>query len=129
MSPDAQLEGPPTRRLVLVGLNREAHLSALIAAGYHAIGVADMQQALNLRPRPDGLIVELRIPDEDLAGLTDWRSGPHTPALAVIGLAGEETRDAVVKAGATFCRFPCPPEELVAILKQVIPLPPPASRS
>ena len=126
MSPDAQLERPPNRRLVLVGLNREAHLSALIAAGYHAVGVADMQQALTHRPRPDGLIVELRIP-EDLAGLKDWRSGPHTAALAVIGLAGDDTRDAVVKAGATFCRFPCPPEDLVAILKQVIPLTPPVS--
>lgn len=127
MSPDAQLEGPPTRRLVLVGLNHEAHLAALVDAGYHAVAVADMQEALSHRPRPDGLILELRIPEQDLAGLNDWRSGPFTAALTVIGLAGDDTRDAVLKAGATFCRFPCPPEDLVAILKQVIPLTPPAS--
>ena len=110
-------------------LNREAHAAALVAAGYHVVAVADMREALSHRPRPDGLILELRIPEQDLAGLKDWRGGPHTGALTVIGLGGEETRDVITKSGATFCRFPCPPEELVAILKQVIPLTPPASRS
>ena len=86
-----------------------------------------MREALDHRPRPDGVILELILPDHSMADLTDWRAGPHTAAITVIGLAAEERRDAVVKAGATFCRHPCPPEELVAILRQVIPLRPPES--
>ena len=123
---DPSSPGPITRRLLVVGRGLDAHVAALVAEGYHVVGAADVQEALRHHPRPDALIVELRIPEQDLLHFKDWRTGPHTTALTVIGLAGEQTRDAVIKAGATFCRYPCPPEELVAIMKQILPLTPPA---
>ena len=74
-------------------------------------------------PRPDGVILELVVPEDDLSSLGNWRGSRRTRALTVIALAGEERRAAILQAGATFCRFPCSPAELVAVVQQVLPLP------
>jgi DNA-binding NtrC family response regulator len=108
--------------LLVDGGKREYH-DALTAAGYRVTSVEGMKEALAFRPRPRALIVELVVPEEDLSHLAEVMK-PHrrTRAMTVIALAGEERQEAVVKAGAAFCRYPCPPEELVEIVKRVVPL-------
>lgn len=88
--------------------------------------VPSIKDAVAFRPRPQALIVELIVPDEDLSQLSlAMKSRRRTRAMTVVALAGEERQDAIAKVGAAFCRYPCPPEELVAIVKRVVPLPEP----
>jgi DNA-binding response OmpR family regulator len=100
-----------------------AYLEALVTAGYRAVSVSGTREAISHRPRPDAVILELLVPEDDLASLRTWPKSRRTRALTVIALAGEERRAAILQAGATFCRFPCPPAELVAVVQQVLPLP------
>jgi DNA-binding NtrC family response regulator len=109
--------------LLVDGGKREYH-DALAAAGYRVESVAGVKEALAFRPRPRGLIVELVVPDEDLSRLSAaMKPARRTRAMTVVALAGEERQEAVVRAGAAFCRYPCPPEELVEIVRRVVPLP------
>lgn len=99
------------------------YLEALVTAGYRAVSVASTREAIGHRPRPVAVILELMVPEDDLSSLRTWRGSRRTRALSVIVLAGEERRAAILQAGATFCRFPCSPAELVAVVQRVIPLP------
>ncbi len=112
--------------LLLVDGGKREYQDALTAAGYRVTMVPGMKDALAFRPRPQGVIVELVVPDEELSQLSLAMKAPRlTRAMTVVALASEEQQDAVVKAGAAFCRFPCPPEELVEIVRRVLPLPEP----
>jgi DNA-binding NtrC family response regulator len=114
---------PRVPRLVLVDQAKREYFEALAAAGYNVRSAANLKEALALRPRPDALIVELVVPDADLAELSSaMATRRRTRALTVVALAGEDRQEAVVKAGAAFCRFPCPPEELLEIVTRVVPL-------
>jgi len=63
------------------------------------------------------------IPDGNLSHLSQaMKSGRRTRAMTVIALAGEGDEAAVVQAGATFCRHPCPPEQLVTFVQQTLAL-------
>jgi len=109
--------------LALVANEKWEYLAALEKAGYRVEIVADVKEAMKLRPRPDAVIVELAVPDGDLSRLWQGpRSGRRVRAMTVIALAGEDREDAVLKAGAAFCRHPCPPAELVDVVKRVLPL-------
>lgn len=99
------------------------YLEALVTAGYRAVSVSSTREAISHRPRPDAVILDLLVPEDDLSSLRTWRGSRPTRALTVIALAGEERRAAILQAGATFCRSPCSPAELVAVVQQVLPLP------
>jgi DNA-binding response OmpR family regulator len=115
---------PRVPRIALVdGDGKREYLDALAAAGYRAHAVTSFKEALALRPRPDALIVELLVPDADLSELSQaLKTRRRTRALTVVALSGEDRQEAVLKAGATFCRYPCPPEELLEIVRRVVPL-------
>lgn len=109
--------------LIVMVKGGSEYLEALVTAGYRAVSVSSTREAISHRPRPDGVILELVVPEDDLSSLGNWRGSRRTRALTVIALAGEERRAAILQAGATFCRFPCSPAELVAVVQQVLPLP------
>jgi DNA-binding response OmpR family regulator len=97
------------------------YAEALEGAGFRVTTVENMREALASRRRPDAVIVELVIPEGDLAQLAQaTKSGRRTRALTVIALAAEDQEDTVVKAGATFCRHPCPPDELVGLVRKTL---------
>jgi DNA-binding response OmpR family regulator len=115
---------PRPPRLVVVGGGKREYVAALQAAGYKVAGVASMRKALALRPRPDGLILELLLPDARLSRLTSaLRPRGARRAMTLVALAGADREPAVVKAGAAFCHYPCPPEELVRIVRRAVALP------
>lgn len=99
------------------------YLEALATAGYRAVSVSSSREAIGHRPRADAVILDLLVPEDDLASIRTWRRSRPIRALSVIALAGEERRAAILQAGATFCRFPCSPAELVAVVQQILPLP------
>ncbi|HEX9894235.1 MAG TPA: hypothetical protein VGA78_09945 [Gemmatimonadales bacterium] len=124
MKPDGPTRKKPRRPLiVLVDSGKREYHDALTAAGYNVVGVSSTKEALSHRPRPDALILELVVPDDELASLRTWKSGRRTRAMTLIALASAARQEAILKVGATFCRYPCPPEELVEVLRKVIPLP------
>jgi DNA-binding NtrC family response regulator len=107
----------------VVGGGKRQYIEALQAAGYTVWGVPSMRKALALRPRPAGLILELLLPDAGLSRLTSaLRPAGATRAMTLVALAGADRRQAVMKAGATFCLHPCPPEKLVTIVKRAVAL-------
>ena len=117
---------PRAPLFVLVDSGRREYLDALASAGYRVASVSSVKEALAFRPRPHGVIVELVIPDADFSQLSMARSpGRRTRAMTVVALASEDRQEAVVKAGAVFCRHPCPPEELLEIVKRIAVLPEP----
>jgi DNA-binding response OmpR family regulator len=121
---------PAAPHLLLVSGAQHDYTTALLGAGYRVTTVDTVREALASRSRPDALILEMVIPDGDLSHLADaMRSGRRTRAMTVIALAGEAHQDAVVQCGATFCRHPCPPDELVALVRQTLALKPPALTS
>jgi DNA-binding response OmpR family regulator len=111
---------PRAARLLIVGATRD-YADALTAAGYQVTAVPTLVEALKSGARPHAIIVELVVPDGDLSRISAaaW-SGRRTRAMAVIALTAHEHRETVVKAGATFCRHPCPPEELVGLVEQTL---------
>ena len=119
-------EGRPAPRkkrpplLLMVAASRPEYEEALKATGYRVMTVPNMKDVFTLGVRPDVVIAEMLVPDGDLASLSRDRGRRRTRAMAVIALAGEDSKDAVVKAGATFCRFPCPPQELVELVGSVL---------
>lgn len=114
---------PRAPHLVLVDSGKREYLDALASAGYRVTSVSSMKEALAVRPRPDGMIVELVIPDADLSQLSlAMRSGRRTRAITLVALASEDRQEAVVKAGAVFCRSPCPPEDLLEIVTRMVVL-------
>jgi len=118
---------PTPPHLLLVNGAKHDYADALLGAGYRVTTVDTMREALASRRRPDAVIVELVIPDGNLAHLAQaMKSGRRTRAMTVIALAGEDHQDVVVKAGATFCRHPCPPDELVTLVRQTLALRPAA---
>ena len=119
----------PHLMLVNDGAKRD-YVEALTGAGYRVTTVETMREALASRRRPDAVILEMVIPDGDLTQLAQvLKSGRRTRALTVIALGGEDHQEAVVKAGATFCRHPCPPDQLVTLVQQTLSLRPPAVRA
>lgn len=111
--------------LALVDGGKREYLDALTAAGYRVASVSSVNEALGLRPRPNALIVELLVPEEDLSRLSRaMKSGRRTRAMTVVALTSAEGQESVLEAGAVFCRYPCPPDELVAVVKRALPLPP-----
>lgn len=114
---------PRAPLVALVDGARPEYLAALEAAGYRVASVSNIKEAVSLRPRPDAVIVEFTVPDGDLSQLSQAaKSGRRTRAMTVIGLAGEQHQELVLKAGASFCRHPCPADELVEVVKRVVPL-------
>jgi DNA-binding NtrC family response regulator len=113
---------PRPRRLLIVDGAKRGYAQALTAAGYRVSGVASMKEALAFRPRPDGLIVEFLVPDGELSLLARAVKRRRMRAMTVIALAEASQREAVLQAGLAFCFAPCPPEELVAIVKRAIPI-------
>jgi len=112
--------------LVLVNGAKHDYADALLGAGYRVTTVGTVREALASRSRPDAVILEMVIPDGDLSHLARaMKSGRRTRAMTVIALAGEVHQDAVVQCGATFCRHPCPPDELVTLVRQTLALKPP----
>jgi DNA-binding NtrC family response regulator len=121
MKPRARARRAPL--LLVVDGGRQEYLGALAGAGYRVGRAATLKQALAARPRPDGLIVELIVPDADLRDLSAaLQTRRRTRALTLIALGTEDRQDAMVRAGASFCKTPCPPEELVEIVKRALPL-------
>ncbi len=115
---------PRAPLLLLVDGGKREYQDALTAAGYRVTNAPSIKDALAFRPRPAALIAELVVPDEDLSQLSlAMKSSRRTRALTVVALAGEERQDAIANVGAAFCRYPCPPEELVEIVRRVVPLP------
>jgi CheY-like chemotaxis protein len=112
-------------RIVFVDPAKREHIKALNDAGYDVTAVDSVRDALRHRPRPDGVIVELLMPEgSDLTALwTPPQRRGRNRAITIIGLAGEAHRDSVVRAGGTFCPYPCPPADLVELMKRTIPLP------
>lgn len=116
-------------RLLLVNGAKRDYAAALEGAGFRVTTVENMSQALASRRRPDAVIVELVIPEGDLAQLAQAiKSGRRTRAMTVIALAAGDQEDVVAKAGATFCRHPCPPEELVDLVRKALASRPAARR-
>lgn len=122
----ARARKPRALRLVLVDSGKREYLDALACAGYRVTSVSSIKEALAVRPRPDGLILELVVPDADLSLMSSaMKLGRHTRAITLIALASADRKKAIVKAGAAFCRYPCPPEELLKIVKRMVVLPQP----
>lgn len=118
---------PTTPHLLLVNGAKRDYADALLGAGYRVTTVDTMREALASRRRPDAVILEMLIPEGDLSHLARaMRSGKRTRAMTVIALAGPDHEEAVVKAGATFCRHPCPPDALVTLVQQTLALRPAA---
>jgi two-component system KDP operon response regulator KdpE len=108
---------------------KRVYADALLGAGYRVTTVETMREALASRRRPDAVILEMVIPDGDLTQLAKTlKSGRRRRAMTVIALGAEDHQDAVVKAGATFCRHPCPPDDLVTLVREALALKPPAVR-
>ena len=113
----------PSRRLVLVDHAQHGYAEALTSAGYEVAGAASMKEALAFRPRPDGLIVELLVPNGELSQLASaGKRRRRLRAMTVSALAEAPLREEILKAGLAFCFAPCPPEELVEIVKRVLPV-------
>ena len=121
---------PAIPHLMLVTGAKLDYADALLGAGYRVTTVSTVREALASRSRPDAVIMEMVIPDGDLSQLARaMKSGRRTRAMTVIALAGEAHQDAVMQCGATFCRHPCPPDELVTLVQQTLALKPPAPRA
>jgi DNA-binding response OmpR family regulator len=108
---------------------KRVYADALAGAGYRVTTVATMLEALALRRRPDAVIVELVIPGTGLELVQQAiKSGQRTRAMTVIALAEDAHQEAVTSCGATFCRHPCPPDELVSFVRRTLELRPAARR-
>ena len=107
--------------LLLVNGTKGAYAEALLGAGYRVTTVETMKEALFTRRRPDAVIVELVVPE---GGLEDIRRALHgrrrTRAMTVIALADAAHQEAVVSAGAAFCPQPCPPADLVGLVRETL---------
>jgi CheY-like chemotaxis protein len=83
----------------------------LEAYGASVTGVGSAAEALHLLPleRPDVLLTDLRMPEEDGFHLIRQvralppEDGGRTPAALVTGLAAAQDRAAVLRAGFQFC--------------------------
>jgi DNA-binding response OmpR family regulator len=112
-----------TAHLMLVNGAKADYADALAGAGYRVTTVATMREALATRRRPDAVILELLVPDEHLPGIrrfTAPRAGRATRTMTVIALAEAAHEEAVVGAGAAFCPRPCPPDELVSLVRRTL---------
>jgi DNA-binding response OmpR family regulator len=120
-----------TAHLMLVNGAKRDYADALTGAGYRVTTVENMREALTVRRRPDAVIVELVIPGGGLEHIQEaMKSGRRTRAMTVIALAEDAHQEAVVSCGATFCRHPCPPDELVSFVRRTLELrPPPRKRA
>ena len=113
--------------LLLVNGAKRDYADALTGAGYRVTTVGSMLEALAIRRRPDALIVELVIPGDGLQHVQQaLKSGRRSRAMTVIALAEDAHQEAIVSCGATFCRHPCPPDELVGFVQRTLALRPPA---
>jgi DNA-binding NtrC family response regulator len=109
--------------VLLVNGAKSDYADALTGAGYRVTTVETMRDALATRSRADAVIVELVIPEGTLSGIQEAvKKRRRTRAMMVIALAEDTHQEAVVKAGATFCRQPCPPDELVRFVDRTLAL-------
>jgi DNA-binding NtrC family response regulator len=118
---DNRPTGAGAAHLLLVNGAKRDYADALTGAGYRVTTVETMREALASRRRPDAVIVELVIPEGSLDGIKKaMQSGRRTKAFTVIALADQTHEEAVVQAGASFCRHPCPPDELVGLVQRAL---------
>lgn len=132
MTPPRAASGTRRRppHVFLVNGAKRDYAAALEAAGLRVTTFATLREALASRRRPHAVIVEMVIPEGDLTRLAEAvKSGRRTRALTVIALAAPDHEETVVKAGATFCRHPCPPEELVDLVRRTLAGGPAAARA
>ena len=110
----------PKPHVVMVNGAKRDYATALTAAGYRVTTFETVREALASRARPDAVVMELLVPEGGLEEISQAWRGRSTRAMTVIALADQAHEDVVVKAGAAFCRHPCPPHELVAFVERAL---------
>jgi DNA-binding NarL/FixJ family response regulator len=112
---------PPT--ILLVDGRQPEYAIALRAAGFLVIPTPSVQEALRstMLPRPDLLVVELELPQQNVKQLTRLLGGAETQrAMAVLLLGQPAMENAAHHVGATFCPSPCNPDVLVETVRQAL---------
>jgi CheY-like chemotaxis protein len=119
-------DGPavPLGVVLFVDGDHGDHVDALRVAGYRVEVVPTALEALQRGHslRPDALIVPLLMPDMVGADLADrlGRTATRDHTLAVVILVPTDGTplggDGPLTAGASFCRLPCHPRDLVALV-------------
>jgi len=117
---------PPAPLILVIEGCHQVYVDALQAAGFRVVTSPSVKEALEGSHEPDVVIAELVVPVEELPRLSQsFRSGARTRAMTVLVLAEAEAEQSIRGVGAAFCRHPCPPEELVEIVKGLLnPAPP-----
>jgi DNA-binding NarL/FixJ family response regulator len=109
--------------VLLVNGSRLEYAAALSAAGFDVVPTASVREALRSSHvrRPELLIVELELPQQNLAQVQKLFPGPPgSSAMAVLLLGDAAMENAARHVGATFCPSPCPPETLVDTVRRTI---------
>jgi DNA-binding NarL/FixJ family response regulator len=112
---------PPT--ILLVDGRQPEYAIALRAAGFLVIPTPSVQEALRstMSPRPDLLVVELELPQQNLKQLTRLLGGPATErAMAVLVLGEPKMETDAQQVGAAFCPSPCAAETLIQTVRQAL---------
>ena len=104
---------------------RALYVTSLALAGFVVEGAADGGQGIDVVSdhRPDGIVLDLAMPVLDgLQVCRRLKANDRTAAIPIIILTGNTlpgVRDSVERAGADgFLARPCPPETLVAAIRQ-----------
>jgi DNA-binding response OmpR family regulator len=123
MSDMIGLPARPPPVILLVDGRRPDYAIALRAAGFQVIPTPSVQDALRstMSPRPDLLVVELELPQQNVKQLTRLlgdRTAERTMAVLLLGRPAME--NAAHHVGATFCPCPCAPDVLVETVRQAL---------
>jgi two-component system phosphate regulon response regulator PhoB len=122
---------PPLRPLVLIverhDDTRALYALSLSAMGFDVIPARDRTEASRRawESHPDIIVTDLPTPNDDGSQfLRDLRENPRTRDIPVVGLSGRVQRSREERAEreglAAFFPSPCLPDELAAVLRQVL---------